>query len=223
MWKKLLSLKVRVKLGGKSLNFETSKNLGGVGAILMFIGVIPFFAYSGIISLIGIILVLIALKGFADYYAEAGIFNNTLYAVITAIVGGIATAAVALVALVGFFSELGVNIGNIADWTTDFTSMDWTSIGFDVIGNFVASVLLALVVLFVFVVITAIFLRKSLGLMSNKTGVGLFGTTGLLILVGAVLTIIAIGLILIWVAVLILAIAFFQMKPQQPTSTATPT
>ena len=188
----------------------------------MFIGVIPFFAYSGIISLIGIILVLIALKGLADYYAEAGIFNNALYAVITAIVGGIATAAVALIALVGFFSELGVNIGNIADWSTDFTSMDWTSLGFDVIGNFVASVLLALVVLFVFVVITAIFLRKSLGLLSNKTGVGLFGTTGLLILVGAVLTIIAIGLILIWIAVLILAIAFFQMKPQQPTSTAAP-
>jgi uncharacterized membrane protein len=71
-------------------------------------------------------------------------------------------------------------------------------------------------------VITAIFLRKSLGLLSNKTGVGLFGTTGLLILVGAVLTIIAIGLILVWIAMLILAIAFFQMKPQQPMSAAAP-
>jgi uncharacterized membrane protein len=197
------------------LNFETSKNLGGVGAILMFIGIIPFFAYSGIISLIGLILVLIALKGLADYYSEAGIFNNALYAVIAAIVGGIATVAVALVALVGFFNELGVSIGNIADWTTDFSSIDWTSVGLNVVGNFVAYILLALVVLFVFVIITAIFLRKSLGLLSAKTGVGLFGTTGLLILVGAVLTIILIGLILIWVAMLILAIAFFSMKPQQ--------
>jgi uncharacterized membrane protein len=204
----------------RRLNFETSKNLGGVGAILIFIGVLPFFAYSGIISLIGIILVLIAFKGLADYYNEAGIFNNALYGVITAIVGGIVTAAVAIIALVDFFSELGLNIANIADWTTDFTAIDWTSIGFDVIGNFVAYILLALVVLFVFVIITAILLRKSLGLLSTKSGVGLFGTTGLLILVGAVLTIIAIGLILIWVAMLILAIAFFTMKPQQTQPTA---
>jgi uncharacterized membrane protein len=211
-----------VKSGGNSLNFDTSKNLGGVGALLVFIGIIPFFAYSGIISLIGIILVLIALKGLADYYTEAGIFNNAFYAVITAIVGGVATVAVAFVALVGFFTELGLNMANIADWSTDLSAIDWTTMGFDVIGNFVAYILLALVVLFVFVVITAIFLRKSLGLLSNKTGVGLFGTTGLLILVGAVLTIIAIGLILVWIAMLILAIAFFQMKPQQPTSAAAP-
>jgi uncharacterized membrane protein len=197
------------------LNFETSKNLGGVGAILIFVGVLPFFAYSGIISLIGIILVLIGLKGLADYYSEAGIFNNALYAVIAAIVGGVATVAVALVALVGFFTELGLNMGNIADWSTDFSAINWTNLGFNVIGNFVAYILLALVVLFVFVIITAIFLRKSLGLLSTKTGVGLFGTTGLLILVGAVLTIIAIGLILIWVAMLILAIAFFSVKPKQ--------
>jgi uncharacterized membrane protein len=81
-------------------------------------------------------------------------------------------------------------------------------------------------VLFVFVIITAILLRKSLGLLSAKTGVGLFGTTGLLILIGAVLTIIAIGLLLIWIAMLILAIAFFSIKPQQaqpPTSAAAPT
>lgn len=202
------------------MNFDTSKNLGGVGALLIFIGVIPFFAYSGIISLIGLILVLIALKGFADYYTEAGIFNNALYAVFTAIVGAIATIAVALFALVDFFTELGLNMTNIADWSADITAIDWTAIGFDVIGNFVAYILLALVVLFAFVVITAIFLRKSLGLLSNKTGVSLFGTTGLLILVGAVLTIIAIGLVLIWVSMLILAIAFFQMKPQEPQPAA---
>ena len=207
------------------MNLETSKNLGGVGAILMFIGVLPLFAYSGIISLVGLILLLIAFKGLADYYSEAGIFNNALYAVITAIVGIIATVSVALIALVGFFNELGLNIGNIADWATDFSAIDWTSIGFNVIGNFVAYILLALVVLFVFVVITAILLRKSLGLLSTKTGVGLFGTTGLLILIGAVLTIIAVGLLLIWIAMLILAIAFFSIKPQQtqpPMSAAAP-
>jgi uncharacterized membrane protein len=203
------------------LNVETSKYLGGVGAILMFIGVLPLFAYSGIISLVGLILVMIAFKGLADYYTEAGIFNNALYGVITAIVGGVVFIGVALIALVGLFTELGFSIGNVADWSAGLSAMDWTAVSFNIIGDFVAYILLALVVLFVFVIITAIFLRKSLGLLSTKTGVGLFGTTGLLILIGAVLTIIAVGLILIWIATLILAIAFFSIKPQaQPATPA---
>lgn len=197
------------------MNLDTSKYLGGVGAILMFIGVLPLVPYLGIISLVGLILVLIAFKGLADYYSEAGIFNNALYAVITAIIGGIVTLAVAFIALVDFLTELGLSLVNVAEWSTAVTGIDWTNVGFNVIGNFIAYVLLAFVVLFVFVIITAILLRKSLGLLSAKSGVGLFGTTGLLILIGAVLTIIAIGLVLIWIAMLILAVAFFSIKPQQ--------
>lgn len=199
------------------MNFETSKNLGGVGAILIFVSVLLSYAsvFSGAVSLVGLILVLIALKGFADYYNEAGIFNNALYGVITVIVGGVVTIGVAFIALVDFLSELGLSFANVADWSAELTAIDWTTVGFNIIGNFIAYILLALLVLFVFVIITAILLRKSLGLLSAKSGVGLFGTTGLLMLIGAVLTIIAIGLVLIWIATLILAIAFFSMKPQQ--------
>ena len=53
------------------MELESSKNLGGVGALLIFIG--PLFTalpgiggYTGLLSLIGAILVLIAFKGFAD-------------------------------------------------------------------------------------------------------------------------------------------------------------
>lgn len=206
------------------MTIETSKNLGGIGAILMFVSVLLSYAsvFSGIISLVGLILVLIALKGFADYYTEASIFNNALYGVITAIVGGIVFVGVAFIALVGLFNELGLSIGNMADWSTEFSAIDWTTMGFNLIGEFIVYIFLALLVLFIFVIITAIFLRKSLGLLSTKTGVGLFGTTGLLILIGAVLTIIGIGLFLIWIAMLILAIAFFSIKPQR-AQPATPT
>ena len=209
------------------MNFDTSKNVGGVGAILIFVSVLLSYAsvFSGVVSLVGLILVLIAFKGFADYYNEAGIFNNALYGVITAIVGGIATVAVVFIAAVDFLSELGLSFANMADWSAELTTIDWTTVGFNIIGNFIAYILLALVVLFVFGIITAILLRKSLGLLSAKTGVGLFGTTGLLILIGAVLTIIAIGLLLIWIATLILAIAFFSIKPlaQPATPAAAPT
>jgi uncharacterized membrane protein len=199
------------------MTLESSKNLGGIGAILMFIGVLPYISSYGIVLLVGLILVLIAMYGLANYYRESGIFNNALYAVIAAIVGVVVFVAVVFIALFDFFAKLGltIGIGNMADWATELSQIDWANIGFNLIGSFLAYILLALVVLFVFVIITAVFLRRSLGSLSAKSGVGLFGTTGTLILVGAVLTIIVIGLLLLWIALLLLAVAFFSIKPQQ--------
>jgi uncharacterized membrane protein len=99
--------------------------------------------------------------------------------------------------------------------TPDASAIDPTAI-----MPFLTAILVVLVVLFFTAIIVAIFMRKSLNTLSAKTGVGLFGTTGLLLLIGAVLTIIAVGFILIWIAMLIMAIAFFSMKPQQPQATA---
>jgi uncharacterized membrane protein len=199
------------------MTLESSKNLGGIGAILMFIGVLPYVSFYGIISLVGLILVLVAMYGLANYYRESGIFNNALYGVIIAIVGVVLFVIVAVYALFDFFTGLGltIGIGNMADWAAGLSQIDWTNIGFSLIGKFAAYILLDLVVLFVFIIITAIFLRKSLRLLSAKTGVGMFGTTGLIILVGAVLTIIAIGLLLVWIAFLLLAVAFFSIRTQQ--------
>ena len=63
------------------LTLESSKTLGGIGAILLFIGVIPFIQYSWVIGIIGAILILVALRGLANYYKEGGIFSNALYGV----------------------------------------------------------------------------------------------------------------------------------------------
>jgi len=197
---------------------ETSKNIGGIGAILMFIGVLPLFTYSGIISLIGLILVLVAAKGFADHYKESGIFNNAIYAIITAIVGGVIAAAVAIIALVSFFDELGLNFTNAQDWSS-LSAIDWQTVGIDLVMRFLGSIILVLVLVWVFAILAAFLVRKSLGLLSAKTGVSLFGTTGILMLVGAVIPIF--GLLLIWVALLLLAIAFFSVRTT-PTQSTTP-
>jgi uncharacterized membrane protein len=203
------------------MTLESSKNIGGIGAILMFIGVLPIFTGSGIISLVGLILVLVAAKGFADHYKEGGIFSNALYGILTAIVGAIIAVAVAVVALVSLFSELGLTLTNIQDWST-LSTIDWQAIGFDIIGRFVGSIVIVLVVVWVFAIIAAFFVRKSLGIISAKTGVGMFGTTGMLILIGAIIPVL--GLILIWIALLLLAVAFFSVRPapEQPMQTAAP-
>lgn len=207
------------------MTFESSKTLGGVGALLLFIGFIPpLGGYTfGVLPLVGLILLLVGMKGLADYYREAGIFNNVLYGTVAGIVGVVVFAAALFTSLVGFLTEIFPN------WNGDWTSITQlnpedisTNIASSNILPFVASILISFVILFVAVLIVALFYRKSLELLRNKTGIGMFGTVGTLLLIGAVLTIILIGLILVWIAILLLAIAFFQLQPQPAQTTATP-
>jgi uncharacterized membrane protein len=206
------------------MNLETSKNLGGIGAILLVIGFLGSIGtgYSGILSLVGLVLVLIAMKGLSDYYKEAGIFNNTLYGFVTSIIAVVAFVAVIVVTFLETIADLG-----IADWTS---TAEWTAAfqanlsDMSALFTFLGGIILALVVLFILLVVAAIFYRKSLNTLSSKSGVGMFSTAGLVLLIGAVLTIILIGVIIIWIAMILLAVAFFSIKPAttQPTPSTSP-
>ncbi len=207
------------------MNFETSKNLAGIGAILLFAGLLPYANTFAILPLIGLILLLIGLKGLAEYYKEAGIFNNALYGTIVAIVGVVVVAAIAFTALLGLFSVLVPSWNG--DWTTLTTVLNQvnvnTNITFSDIAPYAGLFLLDYVLLFVFALVFALLYRRTLGQLSNKTGVGLFGATGTVMLVGGVLTIILIGYLLIWIAMLLFAIALFQIKqPEAPQFAAAP-
>jgi len=150
------------------MTIETSKNLGGVGAILVFIGVIPWtWPYGWVLALVGLILALIGFKGLADYYTEAGVFNNALYAVIMGIVGLGVFMGVVVIAAFGMFAELGFDAANIAEWSGGITQLDPTIVT-NVMWNFLAQILLAAVVLWVCLIIGAVLLRKSLGIVSSQ-------------------------------------------------------
>jgi uncharacterized membrane protein len=204
--------------GNSRVNFETSKNLSCVGAILIFAGpIVSFFATIFVgapVAFVGLLLLLMGVRNLAVYYSEPGIFNNTLYSGIAAILGFLAFVAIAFVAFLNLLSEIGVtpNIGNISDLPTLISNISVTAL-----EKFVGFILLDIAVLFVFMLVTAIMLRKSLGLFTAKTGLRLFGTTGIIMLAGGALTIIfGIGLILMWIATLLLAIALFQIRPRTP-------
>jgi uncharacterized membrane protein len=201
------------------MTIETSKILGGVGAILMFVGVIPVLNSYGVIELIGLILTMVALYNLASYYAERGIFNNALYGLIAGIVGGvIAVGAVILTVLTSLTDFLYTLY---PDWSGDWSALsgltpNTSNLSLDAIAPFLTGLFVALIILWVFAIISFYFVRRSLISLSAKSGVGLFSTAGLLMLIGAVLIIaIGIGLLLIWIAILLLAIAFFQIRPQQ--------
>jgi uncharacterized membrane protein len=210
------------------MSLESSKNYGGIGAILLFIGFIPYGQpYTGIIALAGLILVLIALYGFANIFNERKIFNNSLYGIIAGIVG---VAIAGVVAVVTFLSTIMNLLYTIfPSWNGDWSTLsgltpDFSNLSMSDLLPLVGGLISVFLVLWIFVIIAAFFARRSLNALSAKTNVGLFSTAALLLLIGAFLTIVLIGILLIWIAVLLIAIAFFRIKtqPAQPMTTVAP-
>ena len=226
----LLFSNKKLRNRGSKMDFKTSKILGGVGALLMFIGGIMLFVapfYYGIIEIVGIIFVLISLYGLANFYKNKGIFTNALFGVLASIVGAITATAVMVVVVLSSLENFLYQI--FPNWNGDISSLQdltpSTNIDFSAVSSFINGLLLVLVVCTVFMVITAFFVRRSLKDLTTHSGTGTFATAGMILLIGALLTILLVGLLLIWIATLLLAVAFFTMKEPEPipTSNATTT
>jgi uncharacterized membrane protein len=215
------------------MTLESSKTLGGIGSILLFISVIPFVQYLWVIGLVGIALILIALHGLSNYYNAKGIFRNALYGIVAGIVGIVTAVIVSIAAIL-------VNLSNIKDfistlypgWNGDWSTLsgltpDTSNItSIDIlpfITGIIVLVIVVLAVIWIFAIISAFFVRRSLKEVTEKSNVGSFGTAGILLLIGAFLIILfGLGLLLMWIAALILAIAFFTLKPrEQPIAAVT--
>ena len=185
-------------------SLESSKNLAGIGTILLILSFIP------IVGIIGIILLLIGLKGLSEYYKDESIYKNAIWGVLFGIVGIIAVT----VAIFGLL--LGSSV---------FSSMTTTSPSAGT-GFGVLILLLALVLVFVFYVLMAMYFRKAFSALAQRSGEHNFETAGTLLFIGAILTIaFGIGLLLIFIAWIFATIAFFSIKvPSQPyANTAPPT
>ncbi|NLD66533.1 MAG: DUF996 domain-containing protein [Crenarchaeota archaeon] len=200
------------------MTLETNKILGGLGAILLFISALPISSFMGVLGLIGAVLILVSLYGLAGYYKEPKIFRNALYGIITGIIGVVIAAIVIFVLLWASMQTLMYQL--YPNWDGNPASLSGFVPDASAIQNMDINTILALlvgflgilVIIWISAIIASIFVRRSLGYLSDKSSVGLFRTAGLLFLIGACLTIVFIGIILIWIAVLLLAIAFLQLK-----------
>jgi len=178
-------------------DLNQAKNIGGVGAILTILSVVP--SVGPVLSIVGLVLVLLALKWISEIVQNPAIFRNALIAVVVAIVG---VAVGAVVGGAGVFSVLtGVGEGgpNGMDFDRLFTT-----------------IIIALVVVWLFAVVSAVFFRRSLNLTGDHLNVKMFRTVGLLVLIGAVLTIVIVGAVISLVANILLAVAFFQIRANPP-------
>jgi uncharacterized membrane protein len=201
------------------MTLESNKILGGIGAILMLIGIFPHVSFYGIVELVGAILILVSLYGLSSYYRDSTIFRNALYGIITGIVGVVIAVAIAFTVIFANISSLLYEL--FPGWTGDIGSLQNITPDPNAFLNFdlssflplIIGAIAVLVIVWVSAIIATFFIWRSFKHVSAKSTVGLFGTAGLLLLIGAFLAIIAIGFILMWIAALLLAIAFFQLKP----------
>ncbi|UCE43443.1 MAG: DUF996 domain-containing protein, partial [Candidatus Bathyarchaeota archaeon] len=199
------------------MTFESSKNLSAIGFLLIVIGAAISFvvSFSGILSIIGIILLLIGLKGLANFYKEDGIFNNALYSIIIIIVGCVVGIGVIAASAAAALADIGIDWANIEDWAnvgTDLATL-FADLNLSAIATLLGALLAGVIILFVFLIISMYFLRKSMDQLSAKSGVGLFGTAGILVLIGAVIPVI--GLLIVWIGFILATVAFFQMKKEE--------
>jgi uncharacterized membrane protein len=193
---------------------SSAKTIGGAGAILTLLIVVP--SVGIFLAIAGYVMILVAVKYISDILGERGIFTNMLVSAVLSIVGvGIGVTIILGAAL--SIAGLG-NLQNLGNQTTLPPSL------FAAVGAIIAG----LAVLWICLIISSFFLRRSFGAISRRLNVGLFSTAGLLYLIGAALTIIFVGLLLIFVAEILMIVAFFSLPDEVPGSgmaqiTPTPT
>lgn len=134
------------------------------------------------------------MRGLSNDFKDGSIYRNALYGFMFGIIAILAGIVVFVAVFFAFFSG--------AFFIQPF------GFGLGILGAVVA-----LVVVFIFFLLEAIFYKQAFDVLSDRSGERLFRTGGLLLLLGAVLTIVIIGFILLVVAWIILAVGFFSMRP----------
>ncbi len=183
-----------------NVNFEYSKTLAGEASILLLLSIIPYVGW--ILGIIGIVLLLNAMKELSNYYQDQEIYQNSLT--------GVKHYIIALIASGAAIASIVVGIGTATGFT--FKGSFLTTVNF---GVGVAAFLIGIIIAVVFYVLGASYLRRTFNTLAQKSEEPSFATAGTLLWWGAVLTIILVGLILILIAWIFAIIGFFRMKSQQ--------
>ena len=182
-----------------NVNFQYSKTLAIEGSILLLLGPIPTVGW--ILAIIGVILLLKATKELSYYYQDESISKNTWT--------GLKYYIVAIIAL-----AVGAGIGIASFATAGILAGEPFTLAVGVLGGFLA-IFAGLVVAFAFYVLAALNLKKVYETLAQKTGEGSFTTAATLLFIGAILTIIGIGVIIAVISWIFVIIGFSSMKPKE--------
>jgi uncharacterized membrane protein len=192
-------------------NLSEAKVFGGIGALLMLVGI--FIPYGGpIISIIGLVLIFIAVRAISDIVKDEEIFRNYLMHFIFTIL-----------AIVSIFIILGIAFGAAGgfSWITEITALQPNEITdfntfWDFFGDMIVGAIVALFVGWILAIISALYLRKCYNSIAEHTKVSTFRTAGTIYFIGAITLIIAIGFIILLIAKIIEIVAYFSIPDKLP-------
>ncbi len=171
------------------------------------------FYYSGSFSILtfaSYILLLLAMNGFAKYYADSKIFRNVVYSIVTSIIGGAVFAILTYAYLVPMLEQFSA-------YTATPGTVPPLSILFSVLQAFVVIWIGASVV----AVLNGFFLRQAFYALAEKSGEHNFRQAGFFLFIGGLLVIIFIGALLFFIGWIFAVLGFFSMKPKVPPAEST--
>ncbi|MFZ8857195.1 MAG: DUF996 domain-containing protein [Candidatus Caldarchaeales archaeon] len=194
------------------MTLSQAKAMGGVGSILVLLSFVPSVGF--VLGIVGLVLVLIAVKQISDAVKDKEIFNNVLMAVILQVVGiGILTFAVLGGLILTFM---------MAPFGSPFDGFGGPGLMDDgAVFAFLGILIVGLIAMWIVLIIAARFLRKGYERIAVTTKTEMFRTVGRWYFYGALLVIVFVGFIIILIAEILQIVAFFSLPespPPQPTT-----
>ncbi len=182
-----------------NVNFEYAKTLCGEGSVLLLLSLVPYVGW--VLGIVGVVLLLRGMRELSSYYQDDTIYRDTWTGVKYLIIAIVAAAVASAAAIIGVWSATGFITGQFVPTATFAVGVVITLAG--------------LVAAFVFYILAASHLRRMFNSLARKTRESSFYTSGTLLWVGAILTIVVVGLVLIFVSWIFSTIGFFAMKSKQ--------
>ncbi len=169
---------------------KDAKLMGGIGSILALLSAVPHVGF--ILGIAGLVLIAVAINYISKVVNNPSIFNDFLISLILSIVSIVIAAAAGITAFI----------------TTFHMRRPFLSI--------ITGVLIFLIIMWVLMIISAIFLRRSYIGIAKALNVGMFSTVGLLYLIGSITLIILVGFIILLIAGILQIVAFFEIPEELP-------
>jgi len=157
----------------------------------------PISTVTGILSFVALILVLIAHRELSKFYNEPAIFKKLFHSILLAI----AYAFAVIVAVVVFVIAI---VGTTV--TTNFVP----EVGTAVFTTVIVGLLVFIVMTVIFAITYGLLWYRAFNKLSEKSGINNFKTAGLLFLLGSFIPLLS------WIAWILAAQGYKQLKPQQP-------
>jgi uncharacterized membrane protein len=158
-------------------------------------------------GIIGLILFFLAMYHLAQYYNEPTIFRYPIYGFIVTIIGAVIAGI--------------IEFGYIAIIVTQIPQTPTASNVAPIMAQFMILFLAVFAVAFVCGIINAILYWRGFNRLGEKSGEDAFKTAGLLYLIGTLLMIIAVGVIIVWIAWIYAAKGYRQLQPKPAPITST--